>query len=98
MTTADDKETDTLSPRSTYVISKYAITSEPSNATFNIEKQPSNAKRTFNDQTGVLKPKPVNKTKMSGGSIMTEDDSDSDTSIRKPNTMKTKKGPKELFK
>lgn len=72
------------------------VTSEPSNATFNVANQ--TTKRAINDQTVVLKPKPVHKSKDSGGSIMTEDDSDSDTGARKPNNMKLKKDPKELFK
>lgn len=87
---------ETLSPRGTYIIPKNTVTSEPSNITFNVENQTNSAKRTFNDQTVVLKPKAV--TKNSVGSIMTEDDSDSDTDIRKPNAPKSKKDPKELFK
>lgn len=98
VTTADDVEMETLSPRGTYIIPKNVVASEPSNATFNVENQANSAKRTINNQTVVLKPKPDAKSKESGGSIMTEDDSDSDTGIRKPNAMKSKKDPKELFK
>lgn len=89
---------ETLSPRGTYVIPKNGVTSEPSNATFNVDNQANNTKRVINDQTVVLKPKPVQKPKDSGGSIMTEDDSDSDSGIRKPHSTKSKKDPKELFK
>lgn len=100
VTTADDTEIETLSPRGTYIIPKNNVnTGEPSDATFNVENQTNKTKRVINDQTVVLlKAKPVNKSKASGGSIMTEDDSDSDTSIRKPNSSKSKKDPKELFK
>lgn len=100
VTTADDTEMETLSPRGTYIIPKKVLTSEPTNATFNVENQANDTKRVINDQTVVLKPKPkpVQKSKDSGGSIMTEDDSDSDTGTRKRNTTKFKKDPKELFK
>lgn len=73
-------------------------TGEPSDATFDVGGQSSGTKRTINNQTVVLKAKPVNQSKASGGSIMTEDDSDSDSGIRKPSSMKSKKDPKELFK
>lgn len=96
VTTADDAEIETLSPRGTYVIPKNASTSKTPNATFNVEYQANSTKRVVNDQTVVLKPKPMQKTKDSGASIMTEDDSDSDAGSR--NTTKSKKDPKELFK
>lgn len=98
VTTADDVEMETLSPRNTYIIPKNVVTSEPSNTTFNVENQTNSAKRMINDQTVLLKPNPDTKSKISGASIMTEDDSDSDTGIRKPTALKSKKHPKELFK
>lgn len=100
VTTADDTDMDTLSPRGTYVIPKNVPHSEPSNATFNVDNQANSTNRAVIDQTVVLKskPKPMQKTKESGGSIMTEDDSDSDNGTRKTNSTKSKKDPKELFK
>lgn len=96
VTTADDAEIGTLSPRGTYVIPKNASTSKSSNATFDVDNQANSTKRVINDQTVVVKPKPMQKAKESAASIMTEDDSDSDTGRR--NTTKSKKNPKELFK
>lgn len=92
VTTADDEEKEQLSPRGTYVIPKGASADAP-NETFNVDP-----KRAINDQTVVMTSKTATGAKVSGSSIMTEDDSDSDTGARKYNGLKSKKNPKELFK
>lgn len=97
VTTVDETEKGQLSPRGTYIIPKSAAAVEASNATFNVE-QNGKSIRTINDQTVVVSKKTTAKSKFSGNSIMTEDDSDSDTGIRKYNGAKSKKDPKELFK
>lgn len=87
-----------MSPRPTYVISKNVAAADPSNATFEVEQESGSSNREINNQTVVVKSKPTAKSKISAASIMTEDDSDSDTGIRKYNKLKSKKDPKELFK
>lgn len=98
VTTADDTEMETLSPRGTYTIPKNGAATKPSNATFHVENQANSTKRVIHDQTVVLKPKLGQSSKDSGASIMTEDDSDSDTGHRNANLTKSKKVPNELFK
>lgn len=97
VTTVDETEKDQLSPRGTYIIPKNAAAVEASNTTFNVE-QNGKSSRAINEKTVVLGKKTTAKSKVSGSSIMTEDDSDSDTGIRKYNGIKSKKDPKELFK
>lgn len=94
ITTTDEKEKETLSPRGTYVIPKGG------NATFNVEQTTAGSNRGINDQTVVVSKKTAAGSKVSGSSIMTEDDSDSDCGARKraPSALKNKKDPKELFK
>lgn len=90
VTTADETEKETLSPRGTYIIPKGA---NGPNATFNVDQATAKSKLAFNDQTVVVS----SKAKVSGSSIMTEDDSDTETAVRKFGP-KSKKDPKELFK
>lgn len=99
VTTVDETETEKeqLSPRGTYIIPKNTVATDDTNATFNVE-QTGKTDRAINDQTVVVSKKTITKSKVSGNSIMTEDDSDSDSGIRKYNGAKSKKDPKELFK
>lgn len=95
VSTVDETEKGQLSPRGTYIIPKSADGIDGPNATFNVEQT---VNRPVNDQTVVVTAKPAIAGKVSGSSIMTEDDSDSDTNTRKYNGLKAKKDPKELFK
>lgn len=90
MTTVDETDKDQLSPRGTYVIPKGAAVVD---STFDVEKSAGKTKQ-INNQTVVVT------SKVSASSLMTEDDSDSDTGVRKYalNGIKSKKDPKELFK
>lgn len=99
VTTVDETEKEQLSPRGTYIIPKGADGIDGPNATFNVDQTTTKAtsNRAINDQTVVVGAKTV-ASKVSASSIMTEDDSDSDTSTRKYNGIKSKKNPKELFK
>lgn len=87
ISTVAENEKEQLSPRGTYVIPKG---SDVPNETFNVDpKQPTNYKTVTMTYKGGVS------AKVSGSSIMTEDDSDSDNGARKN---KSKKDPKELFK
>lgn len=83
MTTTDENEP--LSPRGTYIIP------HESNDTFNV------AKATTSKTTVASKAKQATKTKVSANSIMTDDDSDTESLYQKKLNLK-KKDPKELFK
>ncbi|XP_055313027.1 inner centromere protein-like [Sitodiplosis mosellana] len=99
VTTVDETEKEQLSPRGTYIIPKGGDGIDGPNATFNVEQTAkATANRAINDQTVVVGgTKGAAGSKVSASSIMTEDDSDSDTGTRKYNGLKTKKNPKELF-
>lgn len=99
VTTTDETQKD-LSPRNTYVITKGANVGDGPNSTFNVNLPNGNTKRAINDQTVLISSKTAKNSKLSGGSIMTEDDSDSDAGTRKytHQSLKSKKDPKELFK
>lgn len=97
ITTVDESDKGQLSPRGTYVIPKGATA--VADTTFDVGQSSSKSKQTINNQTVVVSSKSVT-AKVSGSSLMTEDDSDSDTGVRKygMNGLKSKKDPKELFK
>lgn len=96
VTTVDETEKEALSPRGTYIIPKGASVTDGANATFNVDAPVSKSKVAINDQTVVVSAKAVT-AKTSASSIMTEDDSDTETTARKYGP-KSKKDPKELFK
>lgn len=92
----DEKEQ--LSPRGTYIIPKGADGIDGQNATFDVEQTAATTSTApINNQTVVVATK-TGARKASGSSIMTEDDSDSETGTRKHNGLRAKKDPKELFK
>lgn len=94
VTTVDETDKDQLSPRGTYIIPKGAAAVD---STFNVEQSAGKSKQ-INNETVVVSSKTA--TKVSGSSLMTEDDSDSDSGVRKHTRPgpKSKKDPKELFK
>lgn len=95
VTTTDETDKEQLSPRGTYIIPKGASVTDDPNATFN-DDQPTSKSKVVNDQTVVVSARGATE-KVSGSSIMTEDDSDSETLARK-NGLKSKEDLKELFK
>lgn len=97
VTTMGETENEQLSPRGTYIIPRNADGIDGPNATFNVEPT-AKSNRPINNQTVVVSAKTATSAKVSGSSIMTEDDSDSDTGTRKYNGLKAKKDPKELLK
>ncbi|XP_031640521.1 inner centromere protein-like [Contarinia nasturtii] len=83
VTTVDDTEKEQLSPRGTYIIPKGTGDTNGPNGTFNVEQTATTSNRVVNNQTIVVGSKATTGAKVSGSSLMTEDDSDSDSGVRK---------------
>lgn len=83
VTTADETENEQLSPRGTYIIPKGAGNTDGPNSTFSVEQTATSSNAAINNKTVAIGSKMAMGSKVSGSSIMTEDDSDSDSAIRK---------------